>query len=97
MLTHRDRGWSIVRESLRRERRINDILNASGAARLSRRVALAGVRNRDWRTAEQEIRLIEHDIRRLDPVQPDFWQRYNALEALLVERFAAAGITFEID
>ena len=97
MLTHRDRGWSMVRESLRRERRINDVLNASSAARLSKRVAMAGVRDRAWREAEQELRLIEHEIRRLDPVQADFWTRYEVLERQLVERFASTGITHETD
>jgi len=95
MLTDHEDGWSIVRESLRRERRINDVLNASGAARMSKRVAMAGVRNREWREAEQDLRLIEHEIRRLDPVQDDFWDRYGTLEHELVERFATVGITFE--
>lgn len=97
MLAHRDRGWSSVKESLRRERRINDVLNASNAARLSKRVSVAGVRDRAWREAEQEIRAIEHEIRRLDPIQSDFWDRYAVLERRLVARFAEAGITFETD
>lgn len=97
MLAHRDRGWSIVRESLRRERRINDVLNASAAARISKRVSVAGIRDRAWRETESAIRLLEHSIRRLDPVQPDFWSRYGALEQLLVAHFADAGITFETE
>lgn len=95
MLTHRDRGWSIVRESLRRERRINDVLNASSAARLSKRVAVAGLRDRAWREAETDLRLIEHEIRRLDPIESDFWARYQVLEDRLVARFADAGIDFQ--
>ena len=95
MLTHRDRGWSIVRESLRRERRINDVLNASNAARLSKRVAVAGLKDRPWREAETDLRRIEHEIRRLDPIESDFWDRYQVLEDQLVARFADAGITFE--
>jgi hypothetical protein len=84
----------MIRESLRRERRINDVLNASSAARLSKRAAVAGLRDRAWREAEKDLRLIEHEIRRLDPIESDFWDRYQVLEDRLVERFADAGITF---
>jgi hypothetical protein len=97
VLAHHDRGWSTVRESLRRERRINDVLNASHAARLSKRVAVAGVRDRAWRDAERDLRTIEHSIRRLDPIDQGFWDRYADLERQLVSRFADAGITFRTE
>jgi hypothetical protein len=92
MLTHREPGWSIIRESLRRERRIHDLLASSSVARLTKRVAVTGLHDEDWRTTEQELRLIEHDIRRLDPSSADFWSHYEEQELRLLQRFAAAGI-----
>lgn len=91
MVTHRDRGRSMVHESLRRERRINDLLGGSGAARRSGPVGV-GADDPEWRAAEREIRRIEHEIRRIDPGRPDFWPVYAELEARLIDRFADVGI-----
>ena len=94
MLTHRDRGWSTVRESMRRERRIGDLLNASYAARLSKRVA-SDRKDPKWQRAEHDLRQIEQRIRRLDPIDGEFWAHYQVLEDRLVDRFEAAGVTFD--
>ena len=86
MLTHRDRGWSTVRESMRRERRIGDLLNASYAARLSKRVA-SDRKDPKWQRAEHDLRQIEQRIRRLDPIDGEFWDQAELLEYWLFERF----------
>ena len=94
MLTRRDRGWSMVRESLRRERRISDLLNASNAARRARRVAV-GSKDREWALTERAIRALEHDVRRLDPSRLDFWTAYADLTSRLGDAYEEAGIAFD--
>lgn len=94
MLTHR-RGWSSVRESLRRERRIGDLLNSSYAARLSKRVTTRETpAHSEWDDVESDLRAIEQSIRRLDPIDVHFWERYQELEDRLVQRFTTAGVDF---
>lgn len=94
MLTDR-RVWSHVRESMRRERRLGDLLNSSYSARLSKRVAARDHGDgRDWEKAEGDLRRIEQSIRQLDPMDQDFWNQYQELEDRLVDRFTAAGVDF---
>ena len=94
MLTHRERGWSTVRESLRRERSVHDLLQRSGATRLHRRVTVTEKDRSDWRRSERLIVATERSIKALDSSALDFWIEYRRREEDLVRLFHDAKVDF---
>ena len=95
MLTHRQRDWSAVKESLRRERNIHDLLQRSGTTRLHRRVIVTEMDRTDWCRSERLIVATERSIKALDPSAPDFWIVYRKLEEDLVRLYHKAKVDFQ--
>lgn len=95
MLTQRGSGWSAVKESLRRERNIHDLLQRSGTTRLHRRVIVTQMDRTDWRRSERLIVATERSIKALDPSAPDFWIAYRKLEEDLVRLYHDAKVDFQ--
>ena len=60
------RDWSGVKESLRRERHVHDLLAKSGSTRLHQRVVASEDERDVWRTTERVIVETERSIRLLD-------------------------------
>jgi hypothetical protein len=88
------RDWSGVKESLRRERHVHDLLAKSGSARLHQRVMTSESDQDDWRTAERIIVDIERSIRLLDTSSAGFWTEYRDHQDRLIKRFHDAKVTF---
>ena len=97
MLKHHHRGWARVRESLRRERHVQDLLNRSRSCRLAKRASLSGRARMAWRRTERPIRGVEQAILTLDAAAPDFWTRLHVCEQRLADLYRAAGITFSAE
>ncbi len=95
MLTHHQRGWSAIKESMRRERTIHDLLQRSAATRLHRRVIVTEIDRTDWHRSERLIVATEQSIKALDPTAPDFWITYRKLEEHLVRLYHDAKVDFQ--
>jgi hypothetical protein len=96
MLTHRSRDWSAIKESMRRERTIQDLLRRSGATRLHRRVTATDHDRAEWRRSERRIVATEKRIRDLDPSSPLFWAQYCKLNEDLLNQYQDAGVSFDL-
>lgn len=94
MLTDRDRGWVKVKESLRRQRHVQDLLNRSRWSRRAKRVTMTGNARDEWRRTERPIREVEQAILTLDDGALDFWVEYRKREQQLIELYRDAGIRF---
>ncbi len=94
MLTHRDRGWSALKESRRRDRCVHDLLQRSGGTRLHQRVTIAEADRSAWRRSERLIVEMEKAAKALKLHDPDFWERYRRYEEALVDLYRDAGIEF---
>ncbi len=94
MLTQRDRGWSSVRESLRRQRSIQDLIQRSGSTRLQRRVSVPQDQAEEWRRLELLIVETERSLKSLNPNALDFWTDFRGREAELTKLYHAAAVDF---
>ena len=92
-MTRRD--WSTVKESLRRERHVHDLLARSGSTRLHQRVTLGETGKPEWTRTEQGIVDAERSLRVLDQAAPDFWIEFRECEDRLIKLFHDARVTFE--
>jgi len=96
MLTHRSRDWSVIKESMRRERTIQDLLRRSCATRLHRRVTVTDHDRAEWRRSEHLIVATEKRTRDLDPSSPLFWAQYCKLSEDLLNHYKDAGVSFDL-
>ena len=94
MLTQRDRGWSTVRESLRRQRNIHDLIRRSGSTRLHRRVSVPKEQAAQWRRLERLIVETEQTLKSLDPHALDFWTDFRLRKAELIKLYHDAAVDF---
>lgn len=94
MLRHHNRGSARVKESLRRHRHVQDLLNRSRSCRLAKRASLTGPARVEWRRTERPVRGVELVILTLDPGAPDFWAQQRVCEQRLTDLYRAAGISF---
>jgi hypothetical protein len=94
MLTQRDRSWSSVRESLRRQRTVHDLIHRSGSARLQRRVSIPEDQAKEWRQLERLIVETERILKSLNPNALDFWTEFRHREADLIKLFHDASVEF---
>jgi len=95
MLTQRDRDWSTVKESMRRERIVQDLLRRSGASRLRQRVLVYDHDRADWRRSERFIIETERAIRALDPRSPKFWSQFRKHGKELTRLYGDAHVSFD--
>jgi len=95
MLTQRDRGWSSVRESLRRQRSIHDLIQRSVSTRLHRRVSVSKEHAAEWRRLERLIVETEQTLTSLNPTALDFWTDFRLREAELIKLYHDATVDFD--
>ena len=93
-MTTATRDWSGIKESLRRERHVHDLLARSGSARLHQRVISAPDVRTVWQRSERILVELERTIRLLDVGAADFWTRYRDLQDRLIRLYHDAGVTF---
>jgi len=86
--------WSAVKETLRRERHLHDLLARSGSARLHRRVTGPTEARASWRRCEREIVEVERSVRLLDVTGAAFWDEYRHGQDRLIKLFHDAGVYF---
>jgi hypothetical protein len=96
MLTHRSRDWSAIKESMRRERNVQDLLRRSGASRLHQRVTVADHDRAEWRRTERLIIDTEKRMKALDPNSPLFWGHYCKLSEDLLNLYHDANVSFDL-
>lgn len=93
-MTTATRDWSGVKESLRRERHVHDLLARSGSVRLHQRVISRADDRLAWRRSERVVVDTERSIRLLDVGAADFWMHYRELQDRLIRLYHDAGVTF---
>ena len=96
MLTHRSRDWSVIKETMRRERIVQDLVRRSAATRLHQRVTIADADRAWWKRAERLIGETERRIQDLDPSSPLFWGRYCELNGGLLDLYRDANVSFDL-
>ena len=96
MLTHRSRDWSAIKESMRRERTVQDLLRRSGATRLHKRVTVEQPDRAGWRRSERLLVDTEKRIRGLDPGSAVFWAQYCKLTEDLLDLYRDAQVGFDL-
>ena len=96
MLTQRDRDWSTVKESMRRERIVQDLLRRSGASRLHQRILVYDHDRADWRRSERFIIQTEKAIKALNSRSPEFWSQFHKHGKELTRLFDDAHVNFDL-
>jgi len=95
MLTQRDRDWSTIKESMRRQRTVQDLLRRSGASRLRQRILVYDHDRADWRRSERFIIETERAIKALDSRSPDFWTQFRKHSEELNRLYDDAHVNFD--